>query len=77
MGTDSSYAGMPSFTQSNGNVGNGVNLSNADRGNPNGDVVDNTAGENLAALGHENSLGTERGAYLNRYAKAPALYPNS
>jgi len=77
MGTDSSFAGMPSLTQNNTNIGTGVNQIHADRGNPNGNVVDNSEGDNSAADGHENSLGNERGAYRRRYSSPSALYPNS
>lgn len=76
MGSNT-FVGMSGISLSNTNVGTGVNLQNADRGNPNGDVVDNSAGDNAAADGHENSLGNERGAYRRRYSSPSALYPNS
>ena len=77
-GTDSSYVGMPGAVYSNTNVGYGVNQQNADRGNENGDVVDNTQAKNaLSDSGLRTDPADARGAYLNRYSKSSALYPNS
>lgn len=75
-GTESSFQGMPNAVYSNTNVGHGVNLQNADRGNANGDVVDNTQAENPLAE-KKTDPGNARGAYLKRYSKPGALYPNS
>jgi len=75
-GTDSSYIMMPGMSQNNTNVGYGVNLQNADRGNADGDVVDNTQAENPLAEKKTNPADA-RGAYLKRYSKPSALYPNS
>lgn len=75
-GTESSFIGMPNAVYSNTNVGSGVNLQNADRGNANGDVVDNTQAANPLAE-KKTDPADARGAYLDRQAKAPALYPNS
>ena len=79
MATNSnSMIGMPGAVNSNTNVGYGVNQQNADRGNENGDVVDNTQAQNPV---NDSGLRTDpadaRGAYLDKQSKAPALYPNS
>jgi hypothetical protein len=77
-GTDSTFVGMPGFNQSNPNVGYGVNRQHADRGNANGNVVDNTQAANaLSNSGLRTDPGQARGAYLNSVSKPGALYPHS
>lgn len=71
-GTDSTYIGMPMASGSNGNVGHG--LQDARRGNPNGDVVDNTASDNPLNNGTlRTDPSTNRGAYIGMQAKAPEI----
>jgi hypothetical protein len=71
-GTDSTYIGMPMASGSNGTVGH--NTADSKRGNPNGDVVDNTAEHNVMDDGtlHTN-LSTGYGANISMQAKAPEI----
>ena len=73
-GTDSTYIGMAGFTASRGNVGSSRLDSN--RGNPNGDVVDNTQEDNPLNNGTlRTDPSTARGAYIGMQAKAPEIQP--
>jgi hypothetical protein len=71
MSTNSnSMIGMPGISVS---VPDGDKLSNVNRGNPNGDVVDNTAGENL----EKNITNPKRqstGHSFNMYSRPSWLY---
>lgn len=71
-GTDSTFVGMSGMSINNSNVGYGVNKQNADRGNANGDVVDNTQAANALAE-QKTDPADARGAYLNRQSKAPEI----
>lgn len=71
-GTESTFVGMPAATISRGTVGQ--NTSEGIRGNPNGDVVDNTASDNKLNDGTlRNDPSTARGAYIKMQAKAPEI----
>lgn len=70
-GTDSSFVGMPSFTM---NTTTNNSLRDTQRGNSNGDVVDNTASDNpLNDNGMRTDPADARGAYLNQQSKAPEI----
>jgi len=75
-GTDSTYIGMGSFGKSNTNTPH--NVQDVKLANPNGDVVDNSAGalDNTIQT-HETSLADARGALRRRYSSPSAIYPNS
>lgn len=71
-GTDSTYIGMPMASGSNTTVGK--NTSESNRGNPNGNVVDNSESDNPLNDGTlRTDPGQARGAYLNQQSKAPEI----
>jgi len=76
------HEGMDEFNQ---NTSPGDQLLDENRGNPNGDVVDNTEGENRVdgaesdkksnqGLRSTGGQGTSSGSNLGRYAGAPQFY---
>jgi len=70
-GTDSSFIGMPSITM---NTPTNHGLRDTQLGNPNGDVVDNSASNNpLNDNGVPPDLANASGAYLNMQSKAPEI----
>ena len=75
-GMDSTFSAAGS-NQSITVVGTQVNFGQANMGNPNGDVVDNTAGKNTLIENGFNGMYGQSSKTTGIQYNSAALYPNS